>query len=295
MTQSASPATILVTGGGGFIGQALIRHFMARDWRTIGCGLHRPANFPASAQWREYDLAQTSLPAELFVGVDVLVHGALVKRDVERNVAAGRLLLQRARQEGVERIVFLSSLAAHATALSSYGKQKFALERLFEACGALAVRPGLVIGDGGTFGATCAYLRGQRFVPLVDGGTQPLQTVHVDDLVAAVYAAVACDVRGTFTIAERDAISYRAFYQALCAQLGVNVTFVPVPFWIADLAVRSAEALRIGLPIDRDNLLGLRAMRIDAGPRLDLPEGPVRDYRASIQTLTTAVSHLPPG
>lgn len=291
MTKPALPATLLVTGGGGFIGEALIRHFMARDWRTIGCGLHRPANFPAQAQWREYDLAQTSLPAELFAGVDVLVHGALVKGDVARNVAAGRLLLRRARQEGVERIVFLSSLAAHEGALSGYGKQKFALERLFEAAGALALRPGLVIGDGGTFGATCAYLRSHRFVPLVDGGSQPIQTVQIDDLVAAVYAAVARDMRGTFTIAERDAISYRAFYQTLCAQLGVNVTFVPVPFWIADLAVRTAQTLNIALPIDRDNLLGLRAMRVDARPRLDPPEGPVRDYRASIQTLTNTASH----
>lgn len=285
MTQASPRRTILVTGAGGFIGSALIRYFLAHDWRAVGCGLARPPTFPQAAEWRAYDLAQPTLPPDLFAGIDAIVHGAFVKHDVDLNVAAGRLLLERARHAGVEQVVFLSSLAAHEHALSRYGRQKFALERFFDAGGGLVVRPGLVLGDGGTFGATCAYLRTHRLVPLIDGGTQPLQTVHVEDLVAATYLAIVGRRRGVFTVAERDAIEYRAFYQTLCTKLGASVRFVPLPFWTADLALRTASALHVDLPIDRDNLLGLRAMRVDRLPRLDTAHGPVRDYRASIQAL----------
>ncbi|HVA33625.1 MAG TPA: NAD-dependent epimerase/dehydratase family protein [Candidatus Baltobacteraceae bacterium] len=260
--------TILVTGAGGFIGSALLRSFAAHGWRAIGAGRRRPAELPPQTPWREYDLSWTALPDDFFDGADVLVHAAMIRGDVATNVAGSTLLLDRAQQRGVKQIVFLSSLAAHEGALSQYGRQKYVLEQLFNARGALVIRPGLVLGDGGAFGAMCAYLRKHRFVPLIGGGAQPLQTVAIDELVGAIYDGVERNVRGTYTVATVEPVTIRAFYESVCKQLGVRVTFVPIPFWLADLALRTAAMLHVALPIDRDNLLGLKAMRIDTGPRL---------------------------
>jgi nucleoside-diphosphate-sugar epimerase len=259
--------TVLVTGAGGFIGSALVGRFLSHGWKAIGCGRERTPDFPSEAQWRPYDLAWPSLSDSLFDGVDVLVHAAVVRNDFDVNVAGSTLLLERALACGVKQIVFLSSLAAHDGALSQYGKQKLVLERLFNERGALVIRPGLVVGDGGTFGAIVAYLKKHRFVPLIGGGVQPLQTVDVAVLTEKIYEAVERDARGVFTVAG-DPVSYRAFYETLCSRLGVRCTFVPVPFWAADLAVRLAASMHVDLPIDRDNLLGLRAMRVDASPQL---------------------------
>lgn len=279
MTETSKRRGVLVTGGGGFIGSSLLRGFDARGWRAIGCGPRRP---PANRfEWRAYDLGWRQLPDELFAGAGVLVHAAYAKRDYERNVAGTLLLCDRAARCGM-RVVFLSSLAAHSKALSSYGKQKYELERRLDARGALVVRPGLVIGDGGLFGAMCAYLRGHRAIPLIDGGTQPLQTVYIDDLVDALCAAAERNDCGTFTVAERDPVSYRDFYAALAQRMHARARFVAIPFWAADLAVRAAGAMRVALPIDRDNLLGLRAMRADGGPRLDPPGRCVGDYRDNL-------------
>ncbi len=272
--------TILITGANGFIGSALLRRFAANGWRTIGCGRHKPAQLPPGAQWREYDLASTVLPPDLLDGVDVLVHAAMIRGDFDTNVAGSTLLLAEAERHGVGHVVFLSSLAAHDGALSQYGRHKRALERLFAEHGALVVRPGLVIGEGGAFGAMCEYLRGHRFVPLIDGGRQPLQTVFIDDLIDAVYAAVEAGTRGTFTVAEDEPVAYRAFYEALSTRLGKKITFVPIPFWTFDTVLRAASGIGLRLPIDRDSLLGLRAMRADDGPRI--PNLPARDYRANI-------------
>jgi nucleoside-diphosphate-sugar epimerase len=282
MTESARAYTILVTGGGGFIGGAMLRAATARGWRAIGCGRNRPADFDG-AEWRAYDLTATNLDDTLFAGVDVLVHAAYVKRDYARNVAGSRLLFERAQSCGVPQLVFLSSLAAQPDALSTYGKQKYELERTFEASSALCVRPGLVIGSGGLFASMREYLRDRSIIPLIGGGAQPLQTVSIDDLTDAICAGIERKAIGTFTVAEREPVAYRDFYAALAACMDRQLRFVPIPFWSADLAVRIAGTLGVRLPIDRDNLLGLRAMRRDSGPWLDPPGRRVNDYRENLR------------
>ena len=293
MIPASQQRGVLVTGGAGFIGRELLRGFAARGWRAIGCG--RRAAPSGDGAWRWYDLTSPSLPDALFDGVDVLVHAAYAKEDYGANVTGSRLLLERASCHGVGHVVFLSSLAAHPRALSQYGKQKYELERAFDAHGALVIRPGLVIGGGGTFGAISAYLRTHRFVPLVDGGSQPLQTVFVDDLVDALCSATQRGDRGIYTVAERVPVPYRTFYDELARRMRTRIAYLSLPFWVADLAVRTAGRMGVTLPIDRDNLLGLRAMQSDVGRRLDPSDRPVGDYRENLARAAAAGVFASPG
>jgi nucleoside-diphosphate-sugar epimerase len=277
--------TVLITGASGFIGSALMRAFLKKGWHAIGAGRKEPPALPQGAEWRAYDLAWTALPDQFFEGVDAIVHGAMMKHGAESrsfdiNVAAGKLLLDRAQQCGIERVAFLSSLAAHDGALSDYGRQKYVLERHFDRRGALVIRPGLVLGDGGLFASMRDYLRSHRFVPLIGGGKQPLQTIYIDDLTEIVIEAIERDLRGTYTAAELEPVTYHRFYEELGDKLGVRVAFVPIPFWAAQAAVATAARLGIGLPIDRDNLLGLHSMRKDERARL--PGLQIRSYTAGL-------------
>ncbi len=272
--------TVLITGASGFIGSALVRAFSAKGWRVVGAGRTQPPKLPDGVEWRTYDLAWTSLPDDFLEGVDAIVHGAMMKqsaddRSFDINVAAGKMLLDRAHQRDITRVAFLSSLAAHEGALSQYGKQKYVLERHFDQRGALVVRPGLVLGNGGLFASMRDYLRSHRYVPLFGGGKQPLQTIYIDDLTAIVAEAVDRDLRGTFTAAEDEPVSYRLFYEELGSRIHARVFFVTLPFWVADAMIAAARLVHVALPIDRDNLLGLRAMQIDGGRRI----APVTNYR----------------
>ena len=162
--------TVLITGASGFIGSALVRAFSEKGWRVVGAGRTQPPELPDGVEWRTYDLAWTSLPDDFLEGVDAVVHGAMMKQSADErsfdiNVAAGKMLLDRAHQRDITRVAFLSSLAAHEGALSQYGKQKYVLERHFDQRGALVVRPGLVLGNGGLFASMRDYLRSHRYVP----------------------------------------------------------------------------------------------------------------------------------
>lgn len=262
---SSTPAkTILVSGANGFIGSALCTYFAAQGHRVIGM-VRKPTG---NAESRVFDLYEKTIPANLFDGVDVFIHAAYVKQTGKEdtytiNVDGSLRLFDAATIAGVKQLVFISSLAAHAHALSVYGRQKFAIEQQAAARGYTVIRPGLVLGHGGLFASLSAHLEKSNKIPLVGGGSQPLQTVHIDDLVKAVAAAVTQNSKGVFTVAETPAIAYRRFYELLCAQKKTKPFFIPVPYWVMKTAIAVANSIGIKLPVNKDNVLGLQAMQFD--------------------------------
>ena len=280
--------TILLTGASGFIGVALARAMLARGWRVVGVGrANAPIDDPAF-EWRRLDLAADDLPADLFTNVDVLIHGALLRPGAAAgaftsNLRAAANLLDAAIGNGVAEALFISSMAADGDALSQYGQQKYAIERMFLERGFFCVRPGLVIGNGGLFHALATYLAKHAYVPLIDGGRQSLETIYIDDCVEMLVDALQKPLpNGVYAVAAEQPIAYRRLCLLLAQHLSVKPIFVPVPFFIANLGLSVAQMLHVPLPIDRDNLLGLRGMKPTPIERLTSPHGRPLDAEQSI-------------
>lgn len=283
--------TVLITGANGFVGSSLARRLNVAGIAVMFATRSRPQNLPANA-WRQYDLAWNRLPPHFFDGIDAVVHCAVVKRSrgvdgIALNVKGTELLFTGAQDAGVGIRIFLSSLAAHANALSGYGRQKYELQaRLESRC--IIIRPGLVLGHGGLFQRLVTHVRQRRLFPVFDGGNQPLQTVHVDDLTEAIIAAIVRRASGTFTIAEPTPVPYRIFIEAIGARLLLKPRLINVPFVVVEAVLSGAETLRIPLPVDRDNVLGLRAM-ISSPAEYEplLPQAP-RPYGDSLDEIVPA-------
>lgn len=261
---NSNPKTILISGATGFVGNALVQFFAGNGDRVIGLVRKKTDAFES----RAFDLHEQTVPENLFTGVDVFIHAAYVKQTGNEdtytiNVAGTQRLLDAARNAGVQQVVFISSLAAHAAALSVYGKQKFAIEKIVSEAGHTVIRPGLVLGNGGLFASLSAHLEKSNKIPLVGGGEQPLQTVHIDDLVHAIAAAVQHKQKGVFTVAEKPAIPYRQFYELLAASKNVKPVFIRVPYWFMKTAIGIAGLIGMKLPVNKDNVLGLQAMQFD--------------------------------
>ena len=94
-------------------------------------------------------------PADFFVRhrIEALVHCSYDFQlhrwsDIhEQNVQGSIRLMRQAHEQGVTRIVFISTMSAFALCKSLYGRAKFEIEREAAALGAIVVRPGLIHGE----------------------------------------------------------------------------------------------------------------------------------------------------
>jgi nucleoside-diphosphate-sugar epimerase len=236
-------AEILVTGAGGFIGNAVARHFLAqpglavrgatRDGRAVADGV-------APCRLDVRDPAQLAAALD---GVDAIVHCAVGNRDT--TVEGTRLLLQAARAARIRRVVHFSSIAVYgartgvvdeSAGLTSpaghgYAHWKVAAEA---ACREAAVagidvvilRPAIVYGPGSAqwILRPAQRLLGGHWRGLGEAGRGTCNAVHVNDVAAACLAALRAPANtgngAAFNVAGPETIDWAGWYARLAAALG---------------------------------------------------------------------------
>jgi nucleoside-diphosphate-sugar epimerase len=258
--------TIVVTGASGFVGRSLTA-YLAREGFSVRA-LSRGGTGPElpGVTHARYEL--TAPAPAMFDGARAVVHAAFTEHVAadapDPNALGARILLDAARAAGVKP-VFLSSFSAHDGAISSYGRSKLAVERLFDRPGETILKLGLVVGDGGVFARMRHAAEGRAVLP-VPGAEKPLQVVSIADVCRAVERVVRDDLDGTFWVATPDAVPMRALYRALA---GPGTRLVPIPLAPLHAVARAAGRAGIRLPFTVDNVAGL--MRLRAYPtRADL-------------------------
>jgi len=260
---------VVISGAAGFLGSAFCRHLLAAGYRVRGL-VRNPAAAPADlvdVEWHRCELPD-EIPAAAFAGgVSALIHCAYETRFVDAakaravNVGGSRRLFEAARAGGVERILLISSMSAHAEACSLYGLTKLEAEALLDPARDAAIRPGHVIGEGGVFWRTAHMIRALPFIPLFFGGRQQIQTVALADVCRAVEVMLAERITGIVKFAEAEPITLREFYGEVAIRLGKTPRFIPFPGSLALAGMRALEAVGFPAPLSSDNLLGLKRLR----------------------------------
>jgi nucleoside-diphosphate-sugar epimerase len=292
----ADSYTVAITGASGLIGRHLCDQF-----RRAGHGVRALMRDVAAYPFGDTGIqrfafnAPDAVPRDAFRAADVVIHCAYATRSgsAERsrqvNEDGTRRVLDAAREAGARRFVFVSSLAAHADAISYYGRSKLTIEQWLDPARDLIVRPGLVLAnDGGLAHRMWRTLAATRLAPVFGGGDQIVQTVHIADLCTAFSRAVDRDLTGTLDVAEPDGLPMREFLGVLAAASGVRAVPLPLPTGTLIRMLRLTEALRLPLPVTSDNLLGLSTMRhVDTRPSLERLGLRLRDARESVSALMT--------
>jgi nucleoside-diphosphate-sugar epimerase len=258
--------TIAITGANGFLGGELVRHLSRRGWEVVALVRKPKLSDDPQVRFEYYDMESPIEPGVLD-GVDVLVHAAFIKYDaahpnaLEQNVEGTRALLAAAKKSGVKKCIFVSSMSAHDEAVSVYGRQKLATEKLFDAKRDVILRCGLILGNGGIVQQMAQFMRSKHAVPLIGGGKQPLQVIGVYNLVELIEKAATKNVSGRFVAATSQVYTYKEFYQALAKRLETFVIYVPIPYGVLLAMFRTASALHVPLGVGEDNLMGLKMLR----------------------------------
>lgn len=186
---------IAITGGTGFVGQALIDRADA-DGVLVQALARKPQAGRDGIEWIAGDLADRDALARLVKGVEAVIHVAGLTNAPNpaafeaANVAGTLAVIEAARAAGVPRLVFVSSLSAREPGLSAYGASKARAERVVKASGLdwTIVRPPTVYGprDKDVFELFRAAKWG--VVPTPKEGRSSI--IHVDDLARLLLALV---------------------------------------------------------------------------------------------------------
>lgn len=186
--------TIALTGGTGFVGQAVV-DLACRRGIPLKALARREQAPCAGVEWIRGDLADRAALARLVEGADVVLHVAGVVNAPDPagfhlgNVAGTQALVDLAVEAGVPRFVFVSSLAAREPGLSAYGESKREAEEWVQASALdwVIVRPPAIYGprDREMF----ELFRAARWgvVPIPPAGGRA-SVIHVEDLARLLLA-----------------------------------------------------------------------------------------------------------
>lgn len=188
--------TLALTGGTGFVGQAML-DAVERDGlsaRALARGI--PTDRRKGIEWVAGSLSDRAALVRLVEGAEAVIHIAGLTSTLDPaqfeqpNVAGTMALVEVAKELGVKRFVFVSSLAARRPDLSAYGASKARAEKIVAASGLdwTIVRPPAVYGprDKDMFELFRAARMG--VVPMPPPGRASV--IHVDDLAELLLALV---------------------------------------------------------------------------------------------------------
>jgi nucleoside-diphosphate-sugar epimerase len=269
---------IAVTGATGFLGRHIIQALLAHGHGAVALS-RRP--LPSDAvPHLPFDLGRVCPSKDDLVklGIDGLVHCAWdfspqsAAEYTRVNVEAARRLVDAASEGGVRRVIDISSMSAFPGCRSLYGKAKLDVEAIFLGAGGMILRPGLIWGNkaAGMVGTLDGLVKRLPVVPLIGSGGKALFLVHVEDLaqlICRIMEAPAFPARAILTAAFPEAVSLRRILEIRAGSYGLSRSFVPVPWQLVWLALRSFEIVAPGKGPRSDSVLGF--IYSDTAPKFD--------------------------
>lgn len=278
---------ILVTGGTGFVGQALIRQLagMGYQVRTL---LRPSKSSPRLPRGVPVEAVVCSLKDERGLraamrGVQAVYHLAGAEQNGSRadlqgvDIEGSRAIAQAAGDAGVSRLVYLSHLGADRASAYPVLKAKGIAERYILQSGVpyTLFRSGIAFGPDDHFSTALArLLRISPYVFLLPGdGTTHLQPIYIDDLVTSMILAIEDEATANqmFTVGGPEYLTFRQVTEIVAAASNMPRQIIPIsPAYLRILAVWFEHSWR-DFPMSifwQDYLAADRTCELDTLPRI---------------------------
>ncbi len=271
---------VLVTGGGGVIGQALLPSLLRKGHTVRLFTRHadeEAQEWPDGVEPWEGDVGDAASVEGSAVGCEAIIHVAGIARETpptatfERvNVEGTRHVVAEALRSGRPRVIHVSSLGADR-GRSNYHRSKLESEKIVRGYAGdwRIVRPGNVYGPGDeVISSLLTMVRTLPAIPVIDGGDQPLQPIWTEDLAEALTAAASRDgLEGrVLEVAGTEVITVNQLLDELAAITGRSLTRIPVPGFVAAIGARLASWLGADLPVSEDTLTMLAEENVVRAP-----------------------------
>ena len=252
---------VFVTGGGGFVGSAVVVALLNARHDVTALVHNRPVADPRVRSVRG-DLFDAAALADGMRDATVVVHlVGIIAEQPRRGITFNRVhdqgtaaVVAAAKAAGVRRFVHLSAQGARPDAAAAYHQTKFAAEQHARSSGLdwTIFRPSLIHGPAGEFTRMLAgWARGRSvpflFMPYFGAGALGLgrkfevQPVFVDDVARAVAESLTlpATIHQTICLGGPDRMTWPDMYRtAATAIVGRARPTLAIPAWYADLLTR---------------------------------------------------------
>ena len=194
---------VLLTGCSGFIGQHVLRALLAGGHQVVCAARHPPGHADPRLRFIRADFSKdTDKSAWLarLSDIDAVINTVGIFRETAHQSFAAlhtdtprALFAACAESPGVQLVIQLSALGADNEAASAYHLSKKAADDFLAGLPLRGVilQPSLVYGKGGTSARVFKTLASMPVCLRFGSAAQLVQPVHIDDVVAAIAAAVA--------------------------------------------------------------------------------------------------------
>jgi nucleoside-diphosphate-sugar epimerase len=325
---------VLVTGATGMVGPRVVEAFAAAGFCVRTFSRDRIEGRPLSAEVEEWsgDVTDANAVQHAVVGADVVVHLAallhlpdpplkLQEAYEKVNVQGTRVVVEVAREAGVKRVVFFSTIAVYGEAVGRvlveeapvrprtlYAATKAEAERIvLEARRkdgtplGVVLRPGSVYGPRlkGNYRRLVEALARRRFVPVGDGRNRRAMVYDRDVASATLLAATHPAAPGrVYNVSDGEEHTLAEIIEAICDALGRRPPRWRVPLRPVRTGVgiveSAARLVRARPPVTRatvdkyteDMAVDSRRIREELGfvPRYDLRRG----WRETVEAMRGA-------
>ncbi|QWD11271.1 NAD(P)-dependent oxidoreductase [Polynucleobacter paneuropaeus] len=261
---------LIITGGTGYIGSALVKFAIPLGFKITLLGRFNDQT-PSVLRRIKWSVGE-ELPKEVFSESlrpedSALIHLAhnwevasnptdLGVQNV--NIEGTKILLESAKEYGVARFVFASSLSARVDALNSYGRIKWEIEKYVTEAGGISARIGLVYGGqkSGMYGSMIKLTK-LPFLPMLTP-RRPVQPIHLYEVCEGLLRLSQSREIGYKSLADPHSIQFGQFLKSVARiEHGRKLFIIPISLKIALIGAFFTKFIP-GLPtIDRERVLGL--------------------------------------
>lgn len=237
--------TLGLTGATGLVGGAVLQRLLEQGYQVKALTRSGTLERRKNLEVIEGDITSPEDLEALCSGCDVVIHCAgLVKApDKESfhrvNAKATQDIARIARQKGVSRFLYISSLAARKPEISPYAKSKYGGERALEEVQGLKwdiLRPPAVYGPTDRQILTFFKLLKYRLAIIPKVRNSRISLIHVDDLADAIYAWVASKqatlARYEVNGAGQSAYSWQEIIQLASDIMEIRALSLKTPKWV---------------------------------------------------------------
>jgi uncharacterized protein YbjT (DUF2867 family) len=267
--------TVLVTGGTGFVGSAVLHELRARGLHVRALvrdtrGAERVRTLGVEPAFGDVRDAASVLAAAR--GASHVVHLVAIIRGrrsaFEQVMVEGmQNVIAATRTAGAQRLVLMSALGVseQTRTLTPYFAAKWQMEQDVAASGIehVVFRPSFVFGrDGGLLPTLVRQVRLSPVVTVIGSGRRRLQPVWVDDVSAHFATALELPAAAnrTFELGGPDVVTWDELYARIARALGKRRPLLHVPAGVARPGARLVEWIP-GAPLTADQVTMLE----DAG------------------------------